>query len=86
MSRAYTLVDEHISDETVEMASYLADGAADGEIIGLAVVVVFKRRRYIVDCAGEACRDPTMTRGMVAALDDQLRELQHGKSFDHTQL
>lgn len=67
------LVREHISSDTVEALQQLLDGAHKGEVIGLAMVVMLKRRRYIVDCSGEACRSPTFARGAVQALDDELR-------------
>lgn len=47
----------------------------DGELIGLAWAVVYRRRRFAVDTAGEARRDPIYTRGMLRVLDDQLGEL-----------
>jgi len=33
---------------------------------------MLKRRGYIVNSAGEAHRNPTFSRGMLLALDDQL--------------
>jgi hypothetical protein len=33
---------------------------------------MMKRRSYVVNTAGEAHRNPTFARGMVAALDDEL--------------
>ena len=45
-----------------------------------------RRRRYIVNSAGSCRSDPTMTRGMVLALDDELKGMVHGRSFDETQM
>jgi hypothetical protein len=53
-------------------------------VTGLGVVVLLKRRRYIVDCLGEMARDPTFGRGALQSLDDCLRELVHGKADSKT--
>lgn len=47
---------------------------------------MFMRGRYIADAAGESHADPSLTRGMVLALDDELRIMVHGRSFDDTHL
>ena len=86
MIRPYALVPDTISHETIEALSQLLKQAESGELIGFAFAAVLKRRRYIVNSAG-ACRgDPTLTRGMVQALDDELRVMVHGRSFDETYL
>lgn len=72
MRPPFVLVPDTVSNDTVECLQTLLDQARRGEIIGLAYTAVLKRRGYIANTAGEAHRNPTFSRGMVAALDDQL--------------
>ncbi|MES2099057.1 MAG: hypothetical protein V4569_04500 [Pseudomonadota bacterium] len=44
-------------------------------MIGLAFCAMQRGGGYHVDLCGEASRDLTATRGMVCALDDELRRL-----------
>jgi hypothetical protein len=69
------LVGAEPSPDTVYALQELLQAAIAGEVIGVAVVAMFKRRSYTIDVTGEARRSPTFTRGMVAALDDELRDL-----------
>jgi hypothetical protein len=71
----YQLVRDHVSTDTVQALEQLLAGAKEGQIIGIAFGVLLKRRRYFVNTAGEARRDPTFTRGMMLALDDELRHM-----------
>ena len=64
-----------VSPETIEACRMLYESALRGEIIGLAVVAMLPGNRFFVDAAGEAVRDPTLTRGKLLSLDDALREL-----------
>jgi hypothetical protein len=84
--RPYTLIPDAVSHETIEALEQLAAQARAGEVIGVGFVALLKRRRYIANTAGECRNDPTLTRGMVLALDDELRSLVHGRSFDDTHL
>jgi hypothetical protein len=52
--------------------SRLLEQAKSGEVIGLAFAAMYRRRRYTVSTCGEASRNPTFARGMIAALDDEL--------------
>ena len=72
MKPPYILIPDTVSHDTVECLETLLDAAKQGEIIGVAFVAQLKQRGYIVNTAGEAHRNPTFARGMVAALDDQL--------------
>lgn len=65
---------DSISHDTVECLEQLLEQAKAGTAIGIAYVVMYRRRRYAADTAGEAFRNPTFARGMVRALDDQLSE------------
>lgn len=86
MIRPYTLIPDSISHETVEALGELLEQARAGELVGFAFAAILKRRRYIVNTAGECRGDPTLTRGMALALDDELRDMVHGRSFDDTNL
>lgn len=72
MRQPYVLIADNISTNTVECLEQLLTHARSGEIIGVAFACMLKRRGYIVNTAGEAHRNPTFSRGMVAALDDEL--------------
>lgn len=77
MTPPFTLVPDDISHDTIEALQNLLDEARTGTLIGIAFAAMYKRRNFIVNTAGEAYRSPTFTRGMIAALDDQLREMVH---------
>lgn len=68
----FILVQDQISQDTVECLEQLLTHARKGELIGIAYGAMLKRRGYIVNSAGEAHRNPTFSRGMLLALDDQL--------------
>lgn len=61
-----------VSHDTVQCLESLLEQARAGDVIGIAYAVMHKRRRYTVHTCGEAHRNPTFSRGMVAALDDEL--------------
>lgn len=77
MRRPYSLIPDNISHDTVKCLETLLDQARNGEVIGVAFAAMLKRRGYIVNSAGEAYRNPTFSRGIVAALDDQLSRRVH---------
>src|SRR5262249_2883604 len=70
----FVLVADTISTETIACLETLLEHAKAGDIIGIAYTCMLKRRGYIANSAGEAYRNPTFTRGMVRALDDQLAQ------------
>jgi hypothetical protein len=72
MNLPFRLIPDNISTDTVEALEQLLEQARRGEVIGLAYAAMLRRRAYIVNTAGEAHRNPTFSRGMVAALDDSL--------------
>lgn len=72
MRPPFVLVPDQVSSDLIECTRALHEQAMKGELIGLAFAGMVKRRGYIVNTAGEAHRNPTFARGMVAALDDQL--------------
>lgn len=74
----FVLVDQHISDDTKEALRELLAAAEAGDMIGIAFAAMYRRRRYLVDTAGEASRNPTFARGMVQALNDELGKRARG--------
>lgn len=67
-----------VDRDTEEVLKNLLDMARKGELRGVAVAALLRDRRYFVDASGEAHRNPTFARGMVAALDDELAGRVHG--------
>lgn len=72
MKPPFRLVPDSLSKDTLEALTQLLDLAQRGELIGVAFAGILKQRRYFVNTAGEAHRNPTFARGCVSALDDQL--------------
>lgn len=81
MRAPFRLVGDVISTDTIECLEQLLREARRGQVIGLAYAAMLKRREYIVNTAGEAHRNPTFARGMVAALDDQLSDKVKGQTL-----
>lgn len=71
MRRPLVLSHKRISTDTVDALHHLLAEAKAGEVIGLAVVAMYRGREFAVATVDEENRSPTFTRGMVAALDDQ---------------
>lgn len=80
------LVHEHISRDTLEAAEQILESVKEGLVTGIAFVLVLKRRRFMVDCAGTAADNPTDTRGMLCALDDELQRMVQGEADQATTL
>jgi hypothetical protein len=64
-----------VSDDTIAALRELLTSAEHGILQGIAFGALLRGRKYLVDCAGTACSDPTLARGVVAALDDELRHM-----------
>lgn len=79
MRRPPMLVTDTVSTNTVDCAQDLLRMAQAGELRGLAFCAILRGNNYIVNTAGEAHRNPTFTRGMVAALDDSLSHRIHNR-------
>lgn len=77
MKSAFRLSSQDLSHDAITSVEHLLTQLKAGEIIGVAYVAMCKRREYVLSVSGEAHRNPTFTRGMVAALDDELREMVH---------
>lgn len=79
------LVQDSVSHDTLECLETLADAARNRSVIGIAFVALLPQRKYIVNTAGGFHSDPTMARGCLAALDDELSEMIRGIRFQETQ-
>jgi hypothetical protein len=60
------------SADTIAVLTDLLAAAKAGELIGVAFAAMYRKREYVVGYTGECARNPTFTRGMVAALNDDL--------------
>lgn len=69
------LVPLEISPNLLQAAMEIVEGIQAGEIVGLGLVVMLRHRKYFVDAFGELARYPHEARGLVASLDDALREM-----------
>lgn len=78
----FVLIPDSLSANTIECLEALLDQARLGEVTGIAFAVTLKRQKFIVNSAGEARRNPTFARGMVAALDDDLSARVRGGESD----
>ena len=67
------LVRDTISHDVVECLQELLALAEAGALTGLAFGATLRGKRFIVNTAGYAHENPTFTRGMLCALDDELR-------------
>lgn len=75
---------DQISRDTQEAVEQIVEGVSAGLVTGIAFVLVLKGGRYIVNCAGAAARNPSATRGMVCALDDELMRMVQGVADANT--
>ena len=80
----HTLIRDHISRDTVEAFEQLLAAAKSGQVVGAVFGVALRRRRYMVNSCGELARDPTLARGVIAALDDELSAMVQGKTDTDT--
>lgn len=80
----HQLVPTPVPQDMLVACKDLVEGVSSGDITGLGVIVVLRRRRFFVDCFGELVRDPHGARGWVASLDDCLREIGKQRFGDTT--
>ena len=71
-----------VSADTVAALEELLELAKAGQITGMAFGCTVKGGTYVTDVTGECFARPTMARGMVSYLSDQLAGLVHQKSVD----
>lgn len=82
----YQLLRDHVSRDTVEAFEALLQGSRNGVIVGAAFVVLMKRQRFIVNSCGDLAKNPTLARGMVKSLDDELRSMVEARTDSDTTL
>lgn len=75
MKPPFRLVGDQLSHDTIKCLEELLAYAKEGRLIGIAFAALYKERVYIVNAAGEAYRNPTFARGLIAELDDELAKL-----------
>lgn len=78
------LIHDTISRDTNEAIVLIKELVDSGEAVGLFFGLRFRGGRYIVNVAGRCASDPTYTRGMVGALDDELSRMIQGKADSDT--
>lgn len=78
------VVRDHVSGSLVALLEQVLDQARMGAVTGAVIGLSLKGRRYHVNVAGALVRDPTFARGIVAALDDELAAIVHGRSQSDT--
>lgn len=71
----HQLVRDVISRDLREAGQQIQAAIEAGEISGLVFGASLKGRRYIVNVAGTLARDPTLARGVTAAIDDELSRM-----------
>lgn len=74
MKPPFRLVGETVSHDTVEVLTELLQEAKSGNIIGLALVAMHRRRQYEFAITGEAERSPTFALGTVSKLQFDLAQ------------
>ena len=80
----YHLIPDTISRDTVTALETLLDLAKKGDVTGIAFACTLRQQRFITNVAGYCYKNPTFTRGMVAALADELSGLVHGRDAEET--
>jgi hypothetical protein len=63
------------SEETVQTLRYLLEEAVAGRVTGMAFVAIHAGQDYSTGIVGHAKAIPTLTRGMVKMLDDEVAAL-----------
>lgn len=66
------------SGDSVEALEFLLAKAKSGEVVGLAYIAQLKRKRFLVDTAGDANVNPFEFIGMSILLTDDLTQRAKG--------
>lgn len=72
--KRFTLVPDTISKDTIACLRALLSHAEQGQLIGIAFAAMYKRKKFIVNSAGEAHQSPVFSLGMVDLLKDELKK------------
>lgn len=68
MRPPFSLAGPLVNRDTVELLEELLSQARRGELLGIANVAIFKRRKFEITTTGEATRSPIFTSGAVGKL------------------
>lgn len=77
---AVQLLHDTISRDLGEAVAVIKRVADSGEATGLFFGIRFRGGRYVVNVAGRCATDPTYTRGMLGALEDELSRMIKGEA------
>lgn len=80
------LARDTISTELASAIDQISEAVRQGHVVGAIFGLHLKGRRYMVNVAGTLARDPTLGRGINAALDDELARLVQGSTDSDTTL
>lgn len=80
----HELVPNRVSHDLIEALETLLEGAQQGQITGIAFAATLRSRRYITSVAGTCVRNITHSRGMLAALSDELGAQLHHRDPEET--
>jgi hypothetical protein len=69
MKPPFRIAVEYPSEDTVQALGELLALATNGDLIGIAFVAMYKRRRIQTGTTGEAARSPVFTVGAVRVLE-----------------
>lgn len=72
------LVPEPVPRETIEALETILERARAGKYVGFVIGLQRPRRKFTVYCVGASCDNPTWSRGMCLAIDDELQQLVYG--------
>jgi hypothetical protein len=72
VSNVYLLRPDDLPTDTAKCLATLAAQARRGAVKGIAFVAYIDGYGFIANAAGEAYDNPSLTRGMLSALDDKL--------------
>lgn len=72
MSNVYYLRPDNLSPDVVKCLAEMHAQAKRGRLSGIAFIAYVEDYGFIANAAGKAFEDPTLTRGMLNALDDKL--------------
>lgn len=75
MAAILHLVLPKVSPTTVEVLKLLLAEAQAGRIVGLAYVAMHSQNEHTSDVVGLSCQCPSLTRGVLKQLDDELADL-----------
>lgn len=75
----FRLVQDHLSDDTIEALNSLQADAKNGNLIGLAFVAVYKGGDYIPDTAGWARENNSTAIGLARVLGAVLEAREVGR-------